>query len=858
MSWSAPEDDGELPILSYLITWRQTDEQTTEDRRVGSDVNSTVLENLEGGKTYEVSVIAVNRVGGGPSVEAEQKPIGVPSSPIDPVLVLGVDTLSISWSAPNNNGGATISGYEIRWKEASEAAFGEPRTTGSQATSTVIDSLDSGSEYDVSVTALNFVGGGPSLNWSGWTVADVQSVPGPPQQLVAETGLDGVVVSWSAPEIVGESAVTAYRVRWGEGPNDATEVTATEFTLPEINPAELYFVRVSALNSHGAGTPALSLTLPNIVPPPTQASAASRDGALLLGWIFLLDRSILTHFDDADATKFLLQWKSGEESYSSTRQAVAESRDLFRLETLQDQSNPRAPTANGSYELSNLENGTLYTVRMSAIGGAGNDIGVEVMGVPEATTEGAPIDVVAHVTPQDSKIQLSWQVPSTGEADSYLVQWRIRGADSDEWSGDSVTATKYTTPSLTVGEVYDFRVAALDAQAEPGPWTTAIAEPMPDVENVSMLRRFNGDHSATVSWDSPDRDATVLAYRVEWKSPFFYRKVYTLETSIEIPFSDPDQELHVGVAVVGPNGTGATTWRAVKGLQLAGPPKIARLTAGDTVLDAAWRQPDHGGTPNLTGYRLQWRRPGETYDTTRQAEVSTNNYQISGLTNGEEYDVRVGAVNSVGVGPWREMTGAAGTAASAETIRTPTVIAGDQNLLVSWGTPNGQDANNVTGYRVQWKHPGETYDTTRQAEVSTNEYQISGLTNGEEYDVRVLALVGEQTGPAVFVQGVPAGEPAHPEQIAVLPMEESVLVSWAAPLSDGGSPVTHYIVLWKSGTQQFSNHNCSRRRAVVASGLSYAIANLDNDTEYQIQVFAVNSIGHKGGPVYRTTPTAGT
>ena len=72
MSWSAPEDDGELPILSYLITWRQTDEQTTEDRRVGSDVNSTVLENLEGGKTYEVSVIAVNRVGGGPSVEADK------------------------------------------------------------------------------------------------------------------------------------------------------------------------------------------------------------------------------------------------------------------------------------------------------------------------------------------------------------------------------------------------------------------------------------------------------------------------------------------------------------------------------------------------------------------------------------------------------------------------------------------------------------------------------------------------------------------------------------------------------------------------------------------------------------------
>ena len=63
---------------------------------------------------------------------------------------------------------------------------------------------------------------------------------------------------------------------------------------------------------------------------------------------------------------------------------------------------------------------------------------------------------------------------------------------------------------------------------------------------------------------------------------------------------------------------------------------------------------------------------------------------------------------------------------------------GDRQLVVNWLA-----ADKATGYKVQWKAPGDNYNTyARLATIaggSTTTHTIPNLTNGTEYFVRVTA-----------------------------------------------------------------------------------------------------------------------
>ena len=63
---------------------------------------------------------------------------------------------------------------------------------------------------------------------------------------------------------------------------------------------------------------------------------------------------------------------------------------------------------------------------------------------------------------------------------------------------------------------------------------------------------------------------------------------------------------------------------------------------------------------------------------------------------------------------------------------------GDRQLTVNWNA-----TDKATGYKVQWKAPGDNYNTNaRMATItsgSTTTYTVPNLTNGTEYTVRVTA-----------------------------------------------------------------------------------------------------------------------
>ena len=75
-------------------------------------------------------------------------------------------------------------------------------------------------------------------------------------------------------------------------------------------------------------------------------------------------------------------------------------------------------------------------------------------------------------------------------------------------------------------------------------------------------------------------------------------------------------------------------------------------------------------------------------------------------------------------------------------------------LDVSWEAPASDGDSAITGYKVQWKSGSEDYDgsagSTRQAEITdpaSRTHTITGLTDGVEYAVRVIAVNDVGDGP---------------------------------------------------------------------------------------------------------------
>ena len=84
-------------------------------------------------------------------------------------------------------------------------------------------------------------------------------------------------------------------------------------------------------------------------------------------------------------------------------------------------------------------------------------------------------------------------------------------------------------------------------------------------------------------------------------------------------------------------------------------PRSLNVSQDDTgTLDVSWEAPASDGGSAITGYKVQWKRVGDSWDTPAdvfEETVSRMTHTITGLTDGVEYAVRVIAVNDVGDGP---------------------------------------------------------------------------------------------------------------------------------------------------------------------------------------------------------------
>jgi len=214
--------------------------------------------------------------------------------PVAPTSLLGAAgtaRVDLSWTAPSVTGGSAVTGYRIEYSTDSGSSWTvATASTGTTATTYAAVGLSSGTVHQFRVSAVTAVGtGAPSATATATPLA----TPGAPTGLTATAGPNQVTLAWTAPTVVGGSAISGYRIEyaadggisWGDLAA-STGSTSTGYSIAGLLNGFPYHFRISALNQQGTGPAStVAWATPDRLPAmPTAVTGTFGDRQAVITW----------------------------------------------------------------------------------------------------------------------------------------------------------------------------------------------------------------------------------------------------------------------------------------------------------------------------------------------------------------------------------------------------------------------------------------------------------------------------------------------------------------------------------------------------------------------------------------------
>ncbi len=505
--------------------------------------------------------------------------------------------------------------------------------------------------------------------------------------------------------------------------------------------------------------------------------------------------------------------------------------------------------------------------------------GITIAGVTVMVEDNDTAQVTGVVlTPGDGELAVAW-VP-LANATGYEVQWKS-GGQSYNNSGRQATISlgstaSHTIPSLTNGTTYTVRVRATRTGANAGPYSDEAMD-APEAAGVTVSKT-----ALTVS----EADTTGDSYTIVLDSEPAANVVVTvaghsgtdvLPTPTTLTFTPINWETVQTVTVTAVNDadttndtvslthSAASTDTDYDGITIVGVTVTVEdndtakvtglmLTPGDEELVVAWAP-----VPNATGYEVQWKSGGQSYNTSdRQATVasgSTASHTIPSLTNGTTYTVRVRATRTgANAGPYSDEAMDAPEAAGVTVSKTALTVSeadttGDSYTIVLDSEPAANVVVTVAGHSgtdvlptpttltftpINWETVQTvTVTAVNDADTTNDTVSLTHSAASTDTDYDGITIVG-------VTVTVEDNDTAKVTGLMLTPGDEELVVAWA-PVPNA----TGYEVQWKSGGQSY---NTSDRQATVASGstASHTISSLTNGTTYTVRVRATRTGANPG------------
>jgi chitodextrinase len=262
LSWTAPSNNGGAVIDYYLI---YVDGIVRSNHYLNI---STTITGLTNDQNYSFAILAHNSVGAGvQSLVITAIPTTVvkaPGVPLELTATPGDARVTLSWTSPNNDGGAAID-YYVVYQDGLDVSH-------PTMTTKTVTGLTNEQSYNFTVAAHNSIGIGSLTSTVTATPNSTVAAPGIPTDLVTIAGVEKVTMSWTAPS---DSSAIDYYVVYQNG-IDVLHISATSATITGLTNGENYSFAVAAHNSVGVG---VQSTVHNISP----IEAINKDAALPSG-----------------------------------------------------------------------------------------------------------------------------------------------------------------------------------------------------------------------------------------------------------------------------------------------------------------------------------------------------------------------------------------------------------------------------------------------------------------------------------------------------------------------------------------------------------------------------------------------
>uniref|UniRef100_A0A3B4AC97 Titin n=1 Tax=Periophthalmus magnuspinnatus TaxID=409849 RepID=A0A3B4AC97_9GOBI len=775
--------------------------------------------------------------GGEKSVKVNVMVLDKPGEPQGPVNVTGImkDRCCISWKAPLQDGGSKISHYIVERRETSRLVWTviDPKV---ESTCLKVTKLLEGDEYIFRIRAVNQFGVGAPLESAPVLIKDPYLPPEAPKALeVSDIKKDSMLLTWEAPSEDGGSPITGYiiekhdkeGVRWTRC-NRAT-VTDLTFRVTGLLESHIYEFRVAAENAIGVGeasSPTVFFRAVDPVfkpgPPHHPRVLDTSKSSVLLSW------GKPACDGGCEIQAYIVECCTTTAPVEPAPEAPAE--EAAAPEAPVEEwvmCTPPAGIKHKKYEVTNLKENQAYKFRVCAVNKVGVGEAADVSGVIVAQdkVEEPDLDIdpeLRNIVSIKAGASLRLFIPIKGRP-TPTVKWGKDESPLKETAQVEITSS-YTSLVIDKMSRNDSGKYSITVENASGTKSAYIVVRVLDTPSAPINLKVQEitNQSVTLAWEPPllDGGSKIKNYIVEKREST--RKTYA--------------------AVV--TNCHALSWK-VEPLQ-------------------------EGCSAYVKGYIVEMREYTPIPEETEEAEVApavepvvekewsmctpptgiqATKLTITDLKEGGEYQFRVCAINSEGVGEAANVHGTVVTSSRAEapemeldaelrkvvsvraggTLRLFVTIRGRPEPTVKW--EKKRDTNSQ-----EWQMAA--------GNVARTAFKAGRLTHGAEYQFRIYAVnrYGKSTyldSPGITAQynfKLP-GPPSTP--IVKLATKSFMIVTWNEPVNDGGSPVLGYHLERKERTSIL----WTKMNRGMLKNTEYKVSGVDEGMMYEYRVYAENIAG---------------